>query len=124
MAYAKTRAANPGALGLTIGLNAAAVLALALWNPNIIKFIDHGITTIEIDPIADPPPPEKIVETKSQPKRFIDQPKRTVETGGFIDDWRPKIIDPGTTVIGGGGSGAGGSIIADPPKPPEIREIV
>jgi protein TonB len=120
MAYADKRAANPGALGLTIGLNAAAVLALALWNPNIVKQITKTITTIEIDPVSDPPPPPPPDDTKPRPKTKIDAVDPTVKGASKeVTTW----VDPGsgpTIII----KDPGPDPIIDPSPPPQIRDTV
>ena len=98
MAYAEKRAANPGALGLTIGLNAAAVLALALWNPNIIRIISDPIRIFPIDPKVEPlpPPPE---DPKPIPKQRIDQPDAKVVTGTTTETTVARDPDPGPTIL-------------------------
>lgn len=119
MAYADKRAANPGALGLTIGLNAAAVIALALWNPNIVTEITKTITTIEIDPVSDPPPPPD--DTKPQPKTKIDAVDPTIKG---ISKEAVTWVDPGpgpAIIIKDPGPGP---IIDPPPPPPPIHEAV
>jgi protein TonB len=118
MAFAQTRAANPGALGLTIGLNAATVLALALWNPNIIKIFDHGgITTIDVPPIKEPPPPPP--ENAEKVRTKIDTVKPTIE-GGRSDTiiWPDPHPDPGIVI-----KDPGPGTIIEPPPPPTIHEI-
>ena len=122
MAYAEKRAANPGALGLTIGLNACAVLALAAWNPDIVHILTRTITTIDVPPVK-PPPPEQSDTKQPETKHVIDNPAKTVETKSAAEDWRPEVIDIKPTVIGGGGVGTDGGTIVEPPRPP-IREIV
>jgi protein TonB len=122
MAYAEKRAANPGALGLTIGLNAAAVLALAAWNPDIVRIVESQLKIIKIRPL-DPPPPERTETIKRQTKQVIDTPERTIETKTIADDWRPEKIDIKPFVVGGGGGIDTGGDTVEPPKPP-IRSIV
>src|SRR5689334_339037 len=121
MAYAEKRAANPGALGLTIGLNAAAVIALAAWNPDIVHILTRTITTIDVPPVK-PPPPEQVDTKQPQTKHVVDNPTKTVETKNTADDWRPEVIDIKPFTAGGGGIVEGGEIV-EPPKPP-IRSIV
>ena len=119
MAYAETRAANPGALGLTIGLNCLAVLALAAWNPSMFHIPTPPWITVPIPPI-EPPPPQHPEDTKVRTKTSIDHPTKTVNTGAKAEDWKPIDIDPGTTVLGGDGgvgSGFGTGPIAEPPPP-------
>jgi protein TonB len=122
MAYAEKRAANPGALGLTIGLNAAAVIALAAWNPSIVRLFEDKLKVINIRPL-DPPPPVETETVKPQTKHVIDTPERTVETKRASDDWRPEPIDI-KPLAGGGDIGRGGGDIIDPPKPPPVHNIV
>lgn len=121
MAYAEKRAANPGALGLTIGLNAAAVLALALWNPNIIKIFHDPIPVFPIGPKVEPPPPPPPDDPKPQRRQQIDQPDPTVVTGTtsettVVRDPFPQIkpVEPGPDPT---------TVIPDPPQP-TIHEIV
>jgi periplasmic protein TonB len=121
MAYAEKRAANPGALGLTIGLNACAVLALAAWNPDIVRIVESQLKIIKIRPI-DPPPPEQTDKVQPKTKQVIDTLERTVETKTAIDDWRPEKIEIKPFTAGGGGIVDGGDIV-EPPKPP-VRSIV
>ena len=119
MAYAERRAANPGALGLTIGLNMMAVLALAAWNPSVIRFITGGITTIEIPPVDSPPPPP-IEKQKQQQKQRIDRPDTKVDTGASADPWIIRDPDPGPIIITGPDTGP----ITFPPDPPPVHKVV
>lgn len=122
MAYAETRAANPGALGLTIGLNAAAVLALALWNPNIIKQITKPWTIIDIGTIDPVPPPPPLPEPAPKPKTQIERVDPVV--GGATTETRTSgdpFVDRGP-IIDFPGTGPGPTI--DPPPQQPVHNIV
>ncbi|CAM3071430.1 hypothetical protein SPAN111604_02335 [Sphingomonas antarctica] len=121
MAYAEKRAANPGALGLTIGLNLAAVVAIAAWNPNITRIIIGSIPSYPIGP--QPLPPPSVEDPKPQTKPHIDHPKTAVPVAGPVEQWRPTDPDPRPLVFNTGGGETGTTIIPDPPQPP-IRQVV
>lgn len=118
MAYAEKRAANPGALGLTIGLNAAAVLALALWNPNIIKIFNDPIPVFPIGPKVEPPPPE---DTQPKTKQKIDQVDPKVITGAKSETIVARDPDPGPVI---NIRDPGPAPVIDPPPQPPVRNIV
>lgn len=120
MAYAEQRAANPGALGLTIGLNVAAVLALAAWNPNIFKLPPDPWKIIHVGPPAPLPPPD---DAKPQQKRPIDQPKPTITTAGTTETFVEPDTGPGPIIGTDPGPDLTKTVIPDPPLP-TIRNIV
>lgn len=121
MAYADKRAANPGALGLTIGLNAAAVLGLALWNPSIFKLPPKGPwITIDVPPVVPPGPVPEDPNPKT--KQQIDQPDPTIVTTTTTETVVTRDPDPGPKIIIT--DPGPGTIIEPPPPPPQIKEIV
>ena len=118
----RRRFGNPGALGLTLALNGAAIAAILAWNPQIIRetitwlptrdFPDPPVPPVRKD---DPPPtrPQHARNTADRPVRAVD-----TNTGG--------ATDPGTGTFDFGKIDPGpvGPIDVDPPVKPDTHDPV
>jgi periplasmic protein TonB len=90
---------SPARLGLVIALHGAAITALMLAPPEVVRRIDwKPLDLIQID--EPPPPPPDVIPEKPQqqlPKEQIDQPTREVSgnTGGSTFTLTPPDTDGG-----------------------------
>lgn len=118
---------NPASLAIAVAVNAAAVTALLLAQPSIIradKKPDITIFTVPPDPIPDPLPPPPQSDAKPLPRQAIDattSPLPTPSSDFRVDVQPPTPPAPPTQPEGTGSNpGPAAALPIDPPSPAPV----